>query len=70
MGVVVNLNECRQSRQGKWLTEFNILLKARFAIPHLDAGWSPPIAAQHFASGLPPHEFVEQFSKRFSLLEP
>ncbi len=69
MGDVISLSDCRQSRQDKWLSEVNVLMKARFSITHLDAGWSPPIVAQHFASGLPPREFVEQFSKRFGLME-
>ena len=69
MGDLISFNECRQSRLDKWLTEVNLLLKARFSITHLDAGWTSPIVARNFASGLQPHAFVEQFSKSFGLLE-
>ena len=69
MGDLISFNECRQGRLDKWLTEVNLLLKARFSITHLDAGWTPPIVARIFASGPRPHAFVEQFSKSFGLLE-
>ncbi len=69
MGNLISFNDYRQSGSDKWLTEVNVRLKARYSFTHLDVDWTPPVTARNFASVLPPHAFVEQFSKSYFLLE-
>jgi hypothetical protein len=69
MADIIDLVKHKQEAQNKWLAQVNVILMKRFSITHNDAAWTPAIVSKNYATGLSPANFVEQFSKKFGLME-